>query len=146
MNKKILFSHFSNMSIQNWRDWRWQFKNRVTSITHWQGFSANRCQDGEIAFCDFPFILWRSLLIICHSFSKMMKTTRWLSMHSGFERSFHVTRLPGGSAERRLPHAGAQTDPSLSRSLLWPSLLKLALPIAGTVIASVSGQARKHPP
>ncbi len=32
MNKKILFSHFSHMSIQNWRDWRWQFENRVTSI------------------------------------------------------------------------------------------------------------------
>jgi len=33
MNKKILLSHFPNMSAQNWRDWRWQFQNRVTSLT-----------------------------------------------------------------------------------------------------------------
>ncbi|MDP2854339.1 MAG: KamA family radical SAM protein [Smithellaceae bacterium] len=32
MNNKILFSHFPNMSVQNWRDWRWQFQSRVTSI------------------------------------------------------------------------------------------------------------------
>ena len=33
MNNKILLSHFSNISAKNWRDWRWQFQNRVTSMT-----------------------------------------------------------------------------------------------------------------
>ncbi|MHB8137284.1 MAG: KamA family radical SAM protein [Smithellaceae bacterium] len=37
MNKKILFSHFPSMSVQNWRDWHWQFQNRVTSITKLSG-------------------------------------------------------------------------------------------------------------
>jgi len=34
MNTKFLSAHFPNASIQDWRDWRWQFQNRVTSLTH----------------------------------------------------------------------------------------------------------------
>jgi lysine 2,3-aminomutase len=33
MNKKILLTRFPNASAQDWRNWRWQFQNRVTSIT-----------------------------------------------------------------------------------------------------------------
>lgn len=32
MNKKLLLSHFNNAAAKDWRDWRWQFKNRVTRI------------------------------------------------------------------------------------------------------------------
>jgi lysine 2,3-aminomutase len=32
MNKKSLFAYFQNASTSNWRDWRWQFQNRVTSM------------------------------------------------------------------------------------------------------------------
>ena len=32
MNIKILHPHFSAASTLNWHDWRWQFKNRVTSL------------------------------------------------------------------------------------------------------------------
>jgi len=32
MNKKIFSHHFKNASIKDWRDWRWQFKNRITQI------------------------------------------------------------------------------------------------------------------
>ncbi len=31
MNKTLLTSCFPDMSLANWRDWRWQLKNRVTS-------------------------------------------------------------------------------------------------------------------
>jgi len=31
-NKKALLSHFKNASSKDWQDWRWQFKNRITSI------------------------------------------------------------------------------------------------------------------
>ena len=31
-NKKALLSHFKNAGSKDWQDWRWQFKNRVTSI------------------------------------------------------------------------------------------------------------------
>ena len=34
MDKKFLYAHFPNASVQDWRDWRWQFQNRVTSLTH----------------------------------------------------------------------------------------------------------------
>ena len=33
MNKKSLLAYFQNASAKDWRDWRWQFQNRVTSIT-----------------------------------------------------------------------------------------------------------------
>ena len=33
MNKKFLHSHFQTVSARDWRDWRWQFQNRVTSIS-----------------------------------------------------------------------------------------------------------------
>jgi len=33
MNKKIRLVHFQNASVQDWRDWRWQFQNRVTSLS-----------------------------------------------------------------------------------------------------------------
>ncbi|PKN52269.1 MAG: lysine 2,3-aminomutase [Deltaproteobacteria bacterium HGW-Deltaproteobacteria-13] len=32
MNKKLLLSHLNNAAAKDWRDWRWQFKNRVTRI------------------------------------------------------------------------------------------------------------------
>ena len=31
-SKKALLSHFNNATLKDWRDWRWQFKNRVTKI------------------------------------------------------------------------------------------------------------------
>jgi lysine 2,3-aminomutase len=31
-NKKALLSHFKNAASKDWQDWRWQFKNRITSI------------------------------------------------------------------------------------------------------------------
>jgi len=31
-NKKALLSHFKNAVSKDWQDWRWQFKNRITSI------------------------------------------------------------------------------------------------------------------
>jgi lysine 2,3-aminomutase len=31
-NKKALLSHFKNAATKDWQDWRWQFKNRITSI------------------------------------------------------------------------------------------------------------------
>jgi lysine 2,3-aminomutase len=31
-NKKTLLSRFKNAGSKDWQDWRWQFKNRVTSI------------------------------------------------------------------------------------------------------------------
>ena len=31
-NKKALLSHFKNAAFKDWQDWRWQFKNRITSI------------------------------------------------------------------------------------------------------------------
>lgn len=33
MNKKILIHHYLNASAKDWRNWRWQFQNRVTTIT-----------------------------------------------------------------------------------------------------------------
>jgi lysine 2,3-aminomutase len=32
INRKILLSHFKNAADKDWQDWRWQFKNRITSI------------------------------------------------------------------------------------------------------------------
>lgn len=37
MNKNFLFAHFSNASVQNWRDWRWQMRHRVTSVQNLSG-------------------------------------------------------------------------------------------------------------
>jgi len=31
-NKKAVLSHFKNAASKDWQDWRWQFKNRITSI------------------------------------------------------------------------------------------------------------------
>jgi lysine 2,3-aminomutase len=31
-NKKALLSYFKNAASKDWQDWRWQFKNRITSI------------------------------------------------------------------------------------------------------------------
>ncbi|PKN17601.1 MAG: lysine 2,3-aminomutase [Deltaproteobacteria bacterium HGW-Deltaproteobacteria-6] len=32
MNKKFLHSPFQTVSARDWRDWRWQFQNRITSM------------------------------------------------------------------------------------------------------------------
>jgi lysine 2,3-aminomutase len=32
MNKKIILSHYRNASEKDWKNWRWQFQNRVTSM------------------------------------------------------------------------------------------------------------------
>ena len=32
MNEKNGITHFQNVSIRDWRDWRWQFQNRITSL------------------------------------------------------------------------------------------------------------------
>jgi lysine 2,3-aminomutase len=37
MNKKILLTHFPKASAKDWQDWRWQFQNRVTSLTRLAG-------------------------------------------------------------------------------------------------------------
>ena len=36
LNKKTLLSHFKNAADKDWQDWRWQFKNRITSIKQLQ--------------------------------------------------------------------------------------------------------------
>ena len=41
MNKKILLTHFQNTSIQEWRDWRWQFRNRIISTAGLAGITGN---------------------------------------------------------------------------------------------------------
>ena len=37
MNEKSLLAHFPNASTKDWRDWRWQFQNRVTSLSRLAG-------------------------------------------------------------------------------------------------------------
>jgi lysine 2,3-aminomutase len=39
MNKKIILSHYRNASEKDWKNWRWQFQNRVTSIKELAGMT-----------------------------------------------------------------------------------------------------------
>ena len=41
-NKKALLSHFKNAAAKDWQDWRWQFKNRITSITQLEKIISKR--------------------------------------------------------------------------------------------------------
>ena len=40
INNKLFSLHYNNASIKNWRDWRWQFKNRVTKTDRLEYFSG----------------------------------------------------------------------------------------------------------
>jgi lysine 2,3-aminomutase len=40
MNKKIILSHYRNASEKDWKNWRWQFQNRVTSIKELAGMTG----------------------------------------------------------------------------------------------------------
>lgn len=47
MNKKTILSYF-NASAKDWRDWRWQFKNRITKPETLEKLLGKTCFDKEI--------------------------------------------------------------------------------------------------
>ncbi len=47
MNKKKMLSRFPDASSQNWLDWRWQFKNRITSLAGLAGILDRPVAESE---------------------------------------------------------------------------------------------------